>query len=96
MYKRIIHDIYNAAIMKLASVPDNIAALYDPKHPDYYRANAENISREAPKYFEFADKFRTEHPDMTPEQRKGFEGQYNEIKKQYDWAQSYLAGLSNK
>lgn len=96
MYKRIIHDIYNAAIMKLASVPDNIAALYDPKHPDYYRANAENISREAPKYFEFADKFRTEHPDMTPEQLKGFEGQYNEIKRQCDWAQSYLAGLSDK
>ncbi len=93
MHKRIIHDIYNAAIMKLASVPDNIAALYDPKHPDYYRANAENISREAPRFFEFADKFRIEHPDMTPEQRKGFEDGYNEVKRQYDWAQSYLAGL---
>lgn len=94
MVKGLVQDIYNAAIIKLASVPDNIAALYDPKHPDFYRANAENISREAPRYFEFADKFRAEHPDMTPEQRKGFEEGYNEVKRQYDWAQSYLAGLS--
>ena len=78
---------------EFANLPDNVVALYDPKHPDYYRANAENISREAPKYFAYADKFKAEHPDMTPEQRKGFENGYNEIKRQFDWAQSYLAGM---